>query len=84
MRRGIPGLFCSPLRQRCDGVAFAVSLVFVCMFMCVSIGARSAPGRRALYCTRSLESGVSDACRRACLCPPVRAWPAVLPASSVS
>ena len=30
-----------------------------------------------LYCTRSLESGLSDACRRACLCPLVRAWPAV-------
>ena len=45
-----------------------VSHVCVCVYMYV----REAHRDNALYCTRSFDSGLSDACRRACLCPRFR------------
>ena len=48
-------------------------LSLVCVCLCVAVCACSAPRDSALYLctrsmTRSLKSGLSDACRRACLC----------------
>ena len=47
-----------------------LSLSRVCMFVCGYVRVAHRETHSALYlCTRSLKSGLSDACRRACLCP---------------